>query len=104
MFGFKIEPLMAMIATQSCLGILGILLGDLWGLFRDFLFHHISVILALRADSLIIQACGLLPGVPALTQNVLDALLGDDDLEKDSCQYMFSTIALNRTKDLVMDG
>lgn len=100
-FGLELEPLMEMIATQSCLGILGLLLGDLRGLFRDLLFHHISVTLALWANSMLIQACGLLPGVPALTQNVLDALLGDEDLEKQSCQYMFSTKDLDMDRHLV---
>lgn len=74
-----------MVATQSCLGILGLLLSDLRGLLGDLIFHHISITLTLWADSLIIQTCGLLPGVPALTQNVLNALLGDNDLEKESC-------------------
>lgn len=66
-----------------CLGFLDILLGHLRSWFNGFILHHISVTLALGANSLIIQTCSFLPGVPAFTQNVLDALLGDLNLERE---------------------
>lgn len=41
----------------------------------------------LRAIALCeVLVLGILPGVPALTQNVLDALLGDFNLQGKRCQ------------------
>lgn len=75
-FGAQIKPLVVMGASRSSLGLLDLFLGvldlffgHLWGLFIKglFLLHHIPVVLALWPSSLFVQACGLLPSVPALT-------------------------------------
>lgn len=57
-------------------------LGGLLGVLPDVLFHRLLLhcTCVLRTFPLLIQTHGVLPGVPPLTQDMLDALLGDLDL------------------------
>lgn len=48
-------------------------------LFQRSLFHRVLV---LRAISFCVKTVGILPGIEALAENVLDGLLSNDDLEK----------------------